>query len=348
MESTSGKKKEIDWSSLGFNYLKTDLRYVATCEEGEWSPGELTDDNIVNLNESSPVLHYGQACFEGMKAQTARDGRILLFRPGMNFERMNRTAERLLMPSLPKDLFFDAIYETVRANYAWIPPYGTGASLYVRPLLIGIGENLAVQPARKYAFRVFVCPVGPYYREGSLLPISLAVTDINRAAPRGTGNVKAGANYVGSLMASRNARELGADEALYLDSQENRYIEETGSSNIVIAMTGDRFVTPYAPASILPSVTRQSIMTLAEYELGMQVEERPVDLAREIADFCEVGACGTAAVITPVARIYLDPKWYVFNDGKTGPVVKQLYDALTQIQRGERDDPYGWTHEVEI
>ena len=338
-------KKDIKWSELGFVYQKTDYRFRAVFEDGKWSDGQLIDADRIEIHESAPCLHYSQQCFEGLKAQTAKDGRVLLFRPIENAKRLRRSAERILMPAVPEEIFMEGVIETVRANYAWIPPYGSEASLYIRPLLIGVGENLGINPAKKYEFRVFVSPVGPYYKGGTISTISLAVTGIDRAAPAGTGNVKIGANYSGGLLSPLKARALGANEALYLDAATGSYLEEAGSANILVAMTGGRFVTPQSDA-ILPSVTRKSIMKLAESELGLKVEERPIHLRNELPEFVEVAACGTAAVISSVGKIWYDDRWYEFHGDRgedTKSVMQELYRLLTQIQRGEMEDRFGWT-----
>ena len=342
-------KKELNWAELGFQYVKTDYRFTVMYENGEWGDGGLVSEEEMTIHEGAPSLHYAQQCFEGMKAQTAEDGRILLFRPKLNCERMKLTAPRLLMPEVPDDLFLRAIEETVRANYAWIPPYGSGASLYIRPMLIGVGENLGLNPAQRYEFRVFVSPVGPYYKGTGLSVISLAVSEIDRAAPNGTGSFKAGANYAGGLLATRKAQKLGANEALYLDSAEHRYIDEAGSANIIIAMKDGKLVTP-ASSAILPSITRRSLMELAAKALNLHTEERPIDLRVELEDFEEVGACGTAAVLSPVGKIWFDNKWRnIYQDGLTvGPVMQELYDLLVGIQKGEVADEYKWLHEIEI
>ncbi|MDT8428144.1 MAG: branched-chain amino acid aminotransferase [Pseudomonadales bacterium] len=343
----SRAKKNLNWAELGFQYRSTDARFRAIYAEGKWSSGELIGSEMISIHEGAPALHYAQQCFEGMKAQTAADGRVLLFRPDLNSERMNQAAGRLLMPEVPRELFIRGVEEAVRANYAWIPPYGSGAALYIRPMLIGVGENLGLRTAKEFEFRVFVSPVGPYYKSAGLAVISLAVSDLDRAAPVGTGNYKVGANYAGGLLATKQAHDAGANEALYLDSASHRYIDEAGSANIVVVMTGNRFVTPRSNA-ILPSVTRRSIMTLAEQELGMQTEHRPIELRREINDFVEVGACGTAAVVSPVGKILVDGQWHTFfgNGEQVGPVMQKVYDLLVGIQRGEIADSHGWTHEV--
>lgn len=342
-------KKSLDWAGLGFKYRKTDYRFRATWKDGQWSAGSLIESETIPIHEGAPALHYAQQCFEGMKAQTAPDGRVLLFRPDLNSERMKEAATRLLMPEVPRELFMEGVEEAVRANYAWIPPYGSGASLYIRPLLIGVGENLGLRPAREFEFRVFVSPVGPYYQSSGLAIISLAVSDMDRAAPHGTGNFKVGANYAGGLLATRLAQAKGADEALYLDAAQRRFIDEAGSANILISMTGNRFVTPKSDA-VLPSITRRSLMVLAKDRLGLQTETRPIDLRAELKDFQEVAACGTAAVLSPVGRIWFDGEWHSFHDNgrSVGPVMQKLYDLLVGIQKGELDDPYGWTHEVSL
>lgn len=342
-------KKDLNWSELGFQYHRTDFRFSAIWENGRWNDGELIGSEFISTHEGAPALHYAQQCFEGMKAQTAADGRILLFRPELNSERMNLAGPRLLMPEVPKEMFFSAVEQVVRANYAWIPPYGSGASLYIRPMLIGIGENLGLKPAQQYEFRVFVSPVGPYYQQQGLAAISLAVSEVDRAAPRGTGSFKVGANYAGGLLATRMAQQLGANEALYLDSLEGRYIDEAGSANIIIALKDGSFVTPKSDA-ILPSITRRSIMQLAKDKLGLPTEERPIDLRKEFSNFAEVAACGTAAVLSPVGRVWYDGQWHNINeDGETvGPIMQELYDLLVGIQKGELEDSYGWIHEVEL
>lgn len=347
--ATTKIKKDLDWADLGFKYRQTDARFSATYRNGAWSQGELLDSPMISIHEGAPTLHYAQQCFEGMKAQTAPDGRVLLFRPDLNSERMNQTAARLLMPEVPYELFLRGVEEAVRTNYAWIPPYGSGASLYIRPMLIGVGENLGLRPASEYEFRVFVSPVGPYYKSAGLAVISLAVSDYDRAAPAGTGAYKAGANYAGGLLATKKAQEIGANEALYLDSAKRTYIDEAGSANIVVVMKGNRFVTPKSNA-ILPSVTRRSIMTLVGQHLNMQVEDRPIDLRKEIGDFEEMAACGTAAVLTPVGKVWLDGAWHHFYDKgqSVGPIMQKVYDLLVGIQRGETPDDNHWTYEVKI
>lgn len=340
-------KKDLAWSELGFKYQKTEYRFRAMHTNGQWQEGELITDENISIHEGAPSIHYAQQCFEGMKAQTAADGRVLLFRPDLNSDRMNSAAPRLLMPQVPRELFIRAVEETVRANYAWIPPYGSGASLYIRPMLIGVGENLGLNPAKSFEFRVFVSPVGPYYKEAGMAVISLAVSEIDRAAPRGTGAFKVGANYAGGLLATKLAQELGANEAMYLDAAENRYIDEAGSANILVVMSNGSLVTPKSDA-ILPSITRRSIMEFARDQLGMKTEERPIDLRAELPNFVEMAACGTAAVLSPIGKLYFDGQWHaIYEDGSTvGPVTQQIYDTLVGIQKGEQADQFGWVHEV--
>lgn len=349
MTQAAKTKKALNWAEIGFQYQSTDYRFRALHQNGQWSEGELITSEMISVHEGAPALHYAQQCFEGLKAQTAPDGRVLLFRPELNAQRMRQAAARLLMPEVPEELFVRGVEDAVRANYAWIPPHGSGASLYIRPMLIGVGENLGLKTAKSFEFRVFVSPVGPYYKSGGLSTISLAVSDLDRAAPAGTGSYKIGANYAGGLLATRLAQEVGANEALFLDSRERRFIDEAGSANIVVAMTGDRFVTP-ASQAVLPSVTRRSVMTLAEEDLGLTIEQRPIELRRELGDFLEVAACGTAAVISPVGKIYLDGQWHAFHakGEEPGPVTQRLYELLVGIQRGEIADKHGWTHEVSI
>ena len=342
-------KKNLDWGDLGFDYIKTDFRYSALYENGEWSAGSLISDEQIVIHEGAPSLHYAQQCFEGMKAQTTADGSVCLFRPALNWQRMNATAPRLLIPPVPEELFLNAIEETIRANYPWIPPYGSGAALYVRPMLIGVGENLGLKPAEKYEFRVFVSPVGPYYKNSGMAVISLAVSKFDRAAPNGTGKYKAGANYAGGLLATLNAQDLGANEALYLDSAQNRYIDEAGSANIVIFTKDEKLITPSSEA-ILPSITRRSVMELAESELSLPTEARPIELRAEFANFQEMAACGTAAVIAPVGKIWFDNDWHtVFQGGESvGPIMSELYELLVGIQRGEKEDKFGWLYNIDL
>ena len=349
MKINTAKKQDIDWGSLGFSYLKTDARFSANYQNGTWNNGKMVVSENVTIHEGSTALHYAQQCFEGMKAQTAPDGRVLLFRPELNLKRMNETASRLLMPELPEELFLHGVMEAVRHNYSWIPPHGSGASLYIRPLLIGVGANLGLKAAPQYEFRVFVCPVGPYYKSEGLSVISLAVTDIDRAAPKGIGHVKAGSNYAGGLLATQEAQRMGASEALYLDAAERTYLEEAGSANIVLKMKHNRFVTPKS-STILPSITKKSILEIARKELKLKTEERAVNFLAELPEIEEMAACGTATVLSPVGKVWINNGWVKFyGDGeKVGPTTQKLYDLLISLQRGEREDPYNWTKEVKL
>ena len=345
--SKLGEKVSLDWAKIGFKYRNTDFRFRAKWDNGQWDVGRLVEDSFIKLSEGAPALHYAQQCFEGMKAQTAKDGRILLFRPNLNAERMRRTAERLLMPSVPDGLFIEAVEQVVRANYRWVPPFGSGASLYIRPMLIGVGENLGLRPAEEFEFRVFCSPVGPYYSEGGLGSISLAVSQYDRAAPQGTGSYKAGANYAAGLLATKDAIALGADEALYLDSRDRRFIDEAGSANILVLIDGDTLVTP-ASSAILPSITRRSIMILAETDLNLKVEERAIDLREEFESFVELAACGTAAVLSPVKRVWFDDEWHDVGRSPETPIMQSLYDKLVGIQSGILCDPGHWVHPIAL
>ena len=345
--SKLSEKVSLDWAKIGFKYRNTDFRFRAKWENGQWDVGRLVEDSFIKLSEGAPALHYAQQCFEGMKAQTAKDGRILLFRPNLNAERMRRTAERLLMPSVPDGLFIEAVEQVVRANHRWVPPFGSGASLYIRPMLIGVGENLGLRPAEEFEFRVFCSPVGPYYSEGGLGSISLAVSQYDRAAPQGTGSFKAGANYAAGLLATKDAIALGADEALYLDSRDRRFIDEAGSANILVLIDGDTLVTP-ASNAILPSITRRSIMILAETDLYLKVEERAIDLREEFESFVEMAACGTAAVLSPVKRVWFDDEWHDVGRSPETPIMQSLYDKLVGIQSGILCDPGHWVHPIAL
>ena len=335
------ERKNIDWTSLGFNYVQTDYRYVSNYKDGAWDAGCLTDQATVTMSECACVLQYAQACFEGMKAYTAEDGRIVCFRPDLNASRMADSCRRLKMPVFPEDRFVQAVIETVRANAAWVPPYGSGASLYLRPFMFGSDAIIGVRPANEFQFRIFATPVGPYFK-GGIKPLTLRICDYDRAAPRGTGHVKAGLNYAMSLYAIVDAHEQGFDENVYLDSGTRTYIEETGGANIIF-VKGNTLVTPKS-GTILPSITRRSLMQVAKDYLGMEVEEREVPLT-EIGDFTECGLCGTAAVISPVGKIVDHGKETVYAG--FGPTIQKLYDTLTGIQMGRIPAPEGWIQVIE-
>ena len=335
------ERKNIDWASLGFNYVQTDYRYVSNYKDGAWDAGCLTDQATVTMSECACVLQYAQTCFEGMKAYTAEDGRIVCFRPDLNASRMADSCRRLKMPVFPEDRFVQAVIETVRANAAWVPPYGSGASLYLRPFMFGSDAIIGVKPANEFQFRIFATPVGPYFK-GGIKPLTLRICDYDRAAPRGTGHVKAGLNYAMSLYAIVDAHEQGYDENVYLDSGTRTYIEETGGANIIF-VKGNTLVTPKS-GTILPSITRRSLMQVAKDYLGMEVEEREVPLT-EIGDFTECGLCGTAAVISPVGKIVDHGKETVYAG--FGPTIQKLYDTLTGIQMGRIPAPEGWIQVIE-
>ncbi len=335
------EKKNIDWANLGFSYQQTDKRYVANYKEGEWDEGGMIEDSMITMSECACVLQYAQTCFEGLKAYTAKDGHIVCFRPDLNAERMANTAKRLEMPVFPEDRFVDAVVETVRANENYVPPYGSGATLYIRPYMFGIGPVIGVAPATEYQFRVFCTPVGPYFKGGAK-PITIRVSDFDRAAPNGTGHIKAGLNYAMSLHAIVDAHEKGFSENMYLDPKTRTKVEETGGANFIFVTKDGKVVTPKS-SSILPSITRRSLVAIARDHLGMEVEEREVYLD-EVKDFAECGLCGTAAVISPVGKIVDHGKEICFPSGmeEMGEVTKKLYDTLTGMQMGTIEAPEGW------
>lgn len=335
-------KKEIDWGSLGFGYVKTDYRYVSNFKDGKWDDGVLTEDANITMSECACVLQYAQTCFEGLKAYTTVDGKIVCFRPDLNAQRMADSCRRLKMPVFPEDRFVDAVLQTVKANAQWVPPYGSGASLYLRPYMFGSDPIIGVKPANEFQFRMFATPVGPYFK-GGVKPLTLRISDFDRAAPRGTGHVKAGLNYAMSLYPIVDAHEKGFDENVYLDSATRTYIEETGGANIIFVTKDGKLVTPKSD-TILPSITRRSLMVVAKEYLGMEVEEREVPLT-EISEFTECGLCGTAAVISPVGKIVDHGK--EINFAGMGPVIQKLYDTLTGIQMGRIEGPEGWIRVIE-
>ena len=339
------EKKNIDWSNIGFGYVQTDKRYVANYKDGAWDKGALTDDPNIVMNECAGVLQYAQTCFEGLKAYTTEDGHIVTFRPDLNAERLMDSAERLEMPQLPKEQFIDAVDQVVKANAGYVPPYGSGATLYIRPYMFGINPVIGVKPADEYQFRMFCTPVGPYFKGGAK-PITIRVSDFDRAAPHGTGHVKAGLNYAMSLHAIVDAHQQGYDENVYLDAATRTKIEETGGANIIFVTKDNKVVTPKSD-SILPSITRRSLMYVAEHYLGLEVEQREVYLD-EVKDFAECGLCGTAAVISPVGKIVDHGKEICFPSGmeEMGPVTKKLYETLTGIQMGRIEAPEGWIHRI--
>ena len=333
--------KNIDWSNLGFGYVKTDYRYVSNYKNGAWDEGTLSTDDMVTISECACVLQYAQTVFEGMKAYTTEDGRIVVFRPDLNAERMENSAKRLEMPVFPKDRFVDAIVKLVEANADYVPPYGSGATLYIRPYMFGTNAVIGVKPADEYQFRAFCTPVGPYFK-GGVKPITIRVSDFDRAAPRGTGHIKAGLNYAMSLHAIMDAHRQGFDENMYLDPATRTKVEETGGANFLFVTKDNKVVTPKSD-SILPSITRRSLVYVAKEYLGLEVEEREVYFD-EVKDFAECGLCGTAAVISPVGKIVDHGKEICMPSGMTemGPVTKKLYETLTGIQMGRLEAPEGW------
>ena len=333
--------KNIDWSNLGFGYVKTDYRYVSNFKNGAWDEGTLSTDDMVTISECACVLQYAQTVFEGMKAYTTEDGRIVVFRPDLNAERMENSAKRLEMPVFPKDRFVDAIVKLVEANADYVPPYGSGATLYIRPYMFGTNAVIGVKPADEYQFRAFCTPVGPYFK-GGVKPITIRVSDFDRAAPRGTGHIKAGLNYAMSLHAIMDAHRQGFDENMYLDPATRTKVEETGGANFLFVTKDNKVVTPKSD-SILPSITRRSLVYVAKEYLGLEVEEREVYFD-EVKDFAECGLCGTAAVISPVGKVVDHGKEICMPSGMTemGPVTKKLYETLTGIQMGRLEAPEGW------
>ena len=333
--------KNIDWSNLGFGYVKTDYRYVSNFKNGAWDEGTLSTDDMVTISECACVLQYAQTVFEGMKAYTTEDGRIVVFRPDLNAERMENSAKRLEMPVFPKDRFVDAIVKLVEANADYVPPYGSGATLYIRPYMFGTNAVIGVKPADEYQFRAFCTPVGPYFK-GGVKPITIRVSDFDRAAPRGTGHIKAGLNYAMSLHAIMDAHRQGFDENMYLDPATRTKVEETGGANFLFVTKDNKVVTPKSD-SILPSITRRSLVYVAKEYLGLEVEEREVYFD-EVKDFAECGLCGTAAVISPVGKIVDHGKEICMPSGMTemGPVTKKPYETLTGIQMGRLEAPEGW------
>ena len=334
-------KKNIDWGNIGFGYVQTEQRYVANYKNGAWEEGGLTTDANVVLNECAGVLQYAQTVFEGLKAYTTEDGHIVTFRPDLNAKRMVDSAKRLEMPPFPEEKFMEALEQVVAANADYVPPYGSGATLYIRPYLFGTNPVIGVKPADEYQFRIFVTPVGPYFKGGAK-PITLRVCDYDRAAPHGTGHIKAGLNYAMSLYAIVEAHQQGFDENMYLDSATRTKVEETGGANFIFITKDNKLVTPKSD-TILPSITRRSLVYVAKEYLGMEVEEREV-LFEEVKDFAECGLCGTAAVISPVGKIVDHGKEICFPSGmeEMGPVTKKLYDTLTGIQMGHIEAPEGW------
>ncbi|MFB9991100.1 branched-chain amino acid aminotransferase [Deinococcus oregonensis] len=336
----------IDWQNLGFSYIKTDLRYVSHWKDGAWDGGTLTEDNKVHISEGSTALHYGQQCFEGLKAYRGQDGSINLFRPDQNAARMRRSCARLLMPALPTETFIEACRQVVLANERFIPPYGSGGALYLRPYIIGVGDNIGVRSAPEFMFSVFCIPVGSYFK-GGLTPANFIISGYDRAAPNGTGAAKVGGNYAASLLPNHEAKERDFADCIYLDPATHTKIEEVGAANFfAISRDGTRFITPKSP-SILESITKYSLLEIARDRLGLEVEEGDVFID-QLNQYSEAGACGTAAVITPIGGIQNGETFHVFHsETEVGPVTRALYDELVGIQYSTRPAPEGWVVKVQ-
>lgn len=341
------EKKNIDWANLGFGYIETDKRYVANYKDGKWDEGSLIEDSMITMSECACVLQYAQTAFEGLKAYTTENGDIVTFRPDMNAERLQNSCKGLVMPEFPKEQFLDALDQLVAANAAYVPPYGSGASLYVRPYVFGINPVIGVAPADEFQFRMFCTPVGPYFK-GGIKPLTIRVSDFDRAAPHGTGNIKAGLNYAMSLRNITEAHAEGYAENMYLDPQTRTKVEETGGANFLFVTKDGKVVTPKSD-SILPSVTRRSLVYVAEHYLGLEVEERPI-YKTELKDMAEAGVCGTAAVICPVGKIVDHGEEILLPAGmdSMGPVTQKLYDTLTGIQQGKIEAPEGWIRKIPV
>ena len=338
-------KKNLDWANLPFRKIKTDRRFVANYKDGAWDSGKLIKDDKVKISECACVLQYAQTCFEGLKAYTTKDGRIVTFRPDLNAERMESSCKRLEMPVFPKERFVKAVIDTIKANINWVPPFGSGATLYVRPFMFGSNAVIGVKPADEYQFRILVTPVGPYFK-GGVKPITVRISDIDRAAPHGTGDIKAGLNYAMSLYNIVDAHKNGFAENMYTDPATHTYIEETGGANILFVTKDGKLVTPKS-GSILPSITRRSLVQVAKDYLHIEVEERQIN-KNELSDFVECGLCGTAAVISPIGKINDHGKEILLPSGmeEMGPVLSKLRETLTGIQMGEIEAPEGWIYEI--
>ncbi|SKB64071.1 branched-chain amino acid aminotransferase [Macellibacteroides fermentans] len=333
--------ENINWSELSFGYMKTDYNVRCYYRDGKWGELEVSSSELINLHMASTCLHYGQESFEGLKVFKGKDGKARVFRMDENAKRMQSSCRGIMMPELPVEKFEEAVRKVVKLNERFIPPYESGASLYVRPLLIGLGAQVGVRPATEYLFIVFVTPVGPYFKDGFKPTPVVILRGYDRAAPLGTGTYKVGGNYAASLAAGEKAHELGYSAVLYLDAKEKKYVDECGPANF-FGIKDNKYITPKS-TSILPSITNKSLMQLAE-DMGMTVERRQIP-EDELATFEEAAECGTAAVVTPIERIddIDENKSYVFSkDGKPGPVCEKLYHKLRAIQYGDEPDQYGW------
>jgi branched-chain amino acid aminotransferase len=334
----------LNWKELGFDYIKTDKRYISRWENGQWDSGEMVSDNSITISEASTALHYGQQCFEGLKAFRTKDNQIQLFRPIENAIRMQNSCRRLLMPEVTIEHFLQACEKVIKANIDFVPPYGTGATLYLRPFMIGTGHTVGVKPAPEYMFCVFCTPVGSYFK-GAMKPVDLVTTVYDRAAPMGTGGVKVGGNYAASLYPNQLAKKQGYSDCIYLDPKTHTKIEEVGAANFFGITHNNVFVTPESD-SILPSITKRSVLYLAENYLQMKTEIREIQI-NKLDEFNEVGACGTAAVITPIGSItHQGLKHFFGEEGVVGYMTTKLYEVLTGIQVGDLEAPNNWIHVI--
>ncbi|TVT85186.1 branched-chain amino acid aminotransferase [Pseudomonas sp. H3(2019)] len=336
--------QQIDFDNLGFNYIKTDYRYLSYWKEGDWDDGALVTDNQLHISEGSTALHYGQQCFEGLKAYRCKDGSINIFRPDQNALRMQRSCSRLLMPLVPVEVFVEACRKVVQANEHFIPPYGSGGALYLRPFLIGVGHNIGVKTATEFLFSIYCVPVGDYFK-GGLTPHQFLVSDYDRAAPNGTGAIKTGGNYAASLAPSAEAKQRQFTDCIYLDSLTHSKIEEVGSANFFAITEENEFITP-GSSSVLPGITLSSLKDIAQSSLGMEVIEGDIFID-DLGKYKEAGACGTAAVITPIGCIEYQDNFHIFHSLKSvGPVTQRLYRELTGIQSGDIEAPGEWIVKV--
>ena len=334
---------EMDWANLGFQFRPTKSNIRFHYADGKWSEGKLYNTYDITLSVAANVLHYGQAAFEGLKAFRCKDGKVRIFRPEENAKRLNSSARHLIMPEFPVDRFVEAVKTVVRDNEEYVPPYGSGGSLYLRPVLFGVTPQIGVSPSKEYELIIMTVPVGAYYKNGIKPVESMIARDFDRAAPHGTGHIKAAGNYAASLISSKKAKEQGCPVALFLDPGTHTYIDEFGTSNFLAITKDGRYVTSQSD-SILPSITNKSLMEIAS-DFGIPVERRKVRV-EELADFAEVAACGTAVVITPVSKIYDGDKVYCYDEKNVGPIMKKLYDRMTGIQHGECEDTHGWMVEI--
>ena len=337
--------KNIDWSDLGFGYIKTNYNVRCRYRDGKWGEIEVCSEETLNIHMAATCLHYGQEAFEGLKAFRCKDGKVRIFRLEANAERLQSTCDGILMPQVSTEMFREMVCKVVSLNKEFIPPYESGASLYIRPLLIGVGAQVGVHPTDEYLFVIFVTPVGPYFKGGFATNPYVIIREFDRSAPLGTGRYKVGGNYAASLKANQMAHEKGYSCEFYLDAKEKKYIDECGAANF-FGIKDNTYITPKS-SSILPSITNKSLMQIAE-DLGLKVERRPIHVD-ELSTFEEAGACGTAAVISPISRIddLENNKSYVFGDGKPGPQSEKLYNKLRGIQCGTEPDEYGWITMVE-